>query len=199
MRMAVSAARPARAMKPMAPATIANEAATAGMLFYLLVYAVMNMGAFAVVLAVGRQAEDNLQLDDYAGLGSRQPLLGVILTVFLLSLAGFPGTGGFMGKIFLLQGAVDSQLWTLSIVLVLTTVVSYYYYLRLAWYTWMRDPQRADQHDGVYVPLSMRLALVAGVAVVLFLGVFPGGFMEAARNSAEGLAGMGTLLLGMTP
>ncbi|MBT8337364.1 MAG: NADH-quinone oxidoreductase subunit N [Gemmatimonadetes bacterium] len=179
--------------------TAANEQATAGMLFYLLVYAVMNMGAFGVVLAVGRQAEDNLQLDDYAGLGARQPLLGVILTVFLLSLAGFPGTGGFMGKIFLLQGAAAAQLWTLSVVLVLTTVVSYYYYLRLAWYTWMRDPRSPDQHEGVFVPLSMRLALAAGVAAVLFLGIFPGGFMEAARSSAEGLTGVGTLILGMTP
>ncbi len=179
--------------------TAANEQATAGMLFYLLVYAVMNMGAFAVVLAVGRQAEDNLQLDDYAGLGNRHPLLGVFLTVFLLSLAGFPGTGGFMGKIFLLQGAAESGLWTLSVVLVLTTVVSYYYYLRLAWYTWMRDPILDDQHEGVFVPLSLRMALAMGVAVVLFLGIFPGGFMALARESAQGLAGVGTLLLGMAP
>ena len=104
-----------------------------------------------------------------------------------------------MGKIYLLQGAADAQLWTLSVVLVLTTVVSYYYYLRLAWYTWMREPARADQHDGLFVPLSMRLALAAGVAVVLFLGVFPSGFMEAALTSAQELTGVGTLLLGLVP
>jgi NADH-quinone oxidoreductase subunit N len=76
----------------------ANEMAAAGLLFYLLVYAVMNMGAFAVVVVVSQQGEDNLQLEDYAGLGGKQPLLAVFLTIFLLSLAGFPGTGGFMGK-----------------------------------------------------------------------------------------------------
>ena len=170
--------------------TAANEQATAGMLFYLLVYAIMNMGAFAVVVTVARQGEDHLQLDDYAGLGGRHPVLGIVLTIFLLSLAGFPGTGGFMGKIYLLQGAVDSGLWTLSVILVLTTVVSYYYYLRLAWYTWMRDPLSAGQHEGVAVPLSMRVALAAGVAVVLFLGIFPGEFIELARASAAGLVGM---------
>ena len=117
----------------------------------------------------------------------------------MLSLAGFPGTGGFMGKIFLLQGAAAAQLWTLSVVRGLTTVVSYYYYLRLAWYPWMRDPRSPDQHDGVFVPLSMRLALAAGVAAVLFLGIFPGGLLEAARSSAEGLTGVRTLILGLSP
>lgn len=172
----------------------ASETAAAGMLFYLLVYAVMNMGAFAVVLAVSRQGEENLQLDDYAGLGLRHPLLGLLLTVFLLSLAGFPGTGGFIGKIYLLQAATDARLWVLSVVLVLTTVVSYYYYLRLAWYTWMREPARDDQHEGVFIPLATRVALVAGVAVVLYLGVFPGAFLELARDSVDGLSLFGGLV-----
>jgi NADH-quinone oxidoreductase subunit N len=179
--------------------TAANEMAAAGMLFYLLVYAVMNMGAFAIVLAVGRQGEENLQLDDYSGLGLRHPLVGVFLTVFLLSLAGFPGTAGFMGKIYLLQSATEARLWTLSIVLVLTTVVSYYYYLRLAWYTWMREPAREDQHEGVFVPLATRVALIAGVAVILFLGIFPGTFLELAFDSVQGLASVGGLIAGPTP
>jgi NADH-quinone oxidoreductase subunit N len=179
--------------------TAANETAAAGMLFYLLVYAVMNMGAFAVILAVSRQGEDNLQLEDYSGLGGSHPALAVILTIFLLSLAGFPGTGGFMGKIFLLQGAADARLWTLSVLLVLTTVVSYYYYLRLAWYTWMREPIRQGQHEGVFIPLASRVALAAGAAVVLFLGVFPGGFLELARSSVEGIVGVGGVFIGMLP
>lgn len=169
--------------------TAANETATGAMLFYLLVYAVMNMGAFGIVLVVSHQTEDRLQLDDYAGLGSRHPVLGVVLTVFLLSLAGFPGTGGFMGKIYLLQGAVDSGLWTLSVVFVLTTVLSYYYYLRLAWFTWMREPSGTSL-EGVSVPLATRVVLAAGVAIVLFLGVFPGGLLDLAHRSAAGLVGI---------
>jgi NADH-quinone oxidoreductase subunit N len=123
--------------------------------------------------------------------------LAVFLTIFLLSLAGFPGTGGFMGKIYLLQGAVDAGLWTLSVILVLTTVVSYYYYLRVAWFAWMRDPLEEGQHDGIRVPAALRFAMAAGVVVVLYLGVFPSTTMELARSSVEGLTTMGSLLVGI--
>jgi NADH-quinone oxidoreductase subunit N len=173
--------------------------AAAGLLFYLLVYVVMNMGAFAVVMSVGRQGEENLHLDDYAGLGGREPMLGVFLTIFLLSLAGFPGTAGFMGKIYLLQGAAEAHLWTLAIILVLTTVVSYYYYLRVAWYMWMRAPAREDQHEGLVVPFPVRVALFAGVAVVLLLGVFPSALMDLARGSVGALSGVGGFVLGLAP
>ena len=167
----------------------ANETAAAGMLFYLLIYAVMNMGAFAIVAVVARQGEDTLSLEDYSGLGASQPLLGLFLTIFLLSLAGFPGTGGFMGKIYLLQAAADARLWTLSVILVLTTVVSYYYYLRLAWYMWMREPVEEGQHDTVYVPLATRVALGAAVALILLFGIFPGPALDFARDSVVSLFG----------
>ena len=85
------------------------------------------------------------------------------------------------------------------IVLVLATVVSYYYYLRLAWFTWMREPARADQHDGVFIPLSTRVALAASVGIVLFLGIFPGAFLEFARTSVEGIAGVGGVFLSSMP
>jgi NADH-quinone oxidoreductase subunit N len=125
--------------------------------------------------------------------------MGVALTVFLLSLAGFPGTGGFMGKIYLLQGAADSQLWTLSVILVLTTVASYWYYLRVAWYMWMREPVAEGQHDLVLSPLPMRVALVASVAVVLYLGIFPSGVLEWAHHSVQGLQMVSGDLMGMMP
>jgi NADH-quinone oxidoreductase subunit N len=179
--------------------TAANETAAAGLLFYLLIYTLMNIGAFGVVIAVSRQGEENQQLEDYAGLGHTEPLLGIFLTIFLLSLAGFPGTGGFMGKIYLLQGAVDAELWVLSVILVLATVVSYYYYLRVAWYVWMRDAAREDQHEGLFVPGVVRVALVTGVVIILYTGVFPGATMELARASVEGLSGVGLGLVGIAP
>jgi len=176
--------------------TAANEVAAAGLLFYLLVYTVMNIGAFAVVIAVGGQGEENPLVEDYAGLGQRQPLLAVLLTLFLLSLAGFPGTGGFIGKIYLLRGAADAGLWSLAVILVLTTVLSYYYYLRVAWFAWMREASRPDQYERVLVPLPMRLALIGGAAVVLYLGIFPSSALELARASVEGLGSVGGVLLG---
>ncbi|NJD19685.1 MAG: NADH-quinone oxidoreductase subunit N [Gemmatimonadetes bacterium] len=179
--------------------TAANETAAAGMLFYLLVYTLMNIGAFAIVITVAHQGEERLQIEDYSGFGWSQPALGVLLTIFLLSLAGFPGTGGFMGKIFLLQGAVDSELWTLSVILVLTTVASYWYYLRVAWFMWMREPLSAGQHVQAVAPLPMRIALVASVALILLLGLFPSMALDFARASVQGLGLLGAGLSGLAP
>ncbi len=170
--------------------TAANETAAAGLLFYLLIYTVMNIGAFAVVMGVGQHSEERLRIDDYSGFGWAHPTMGVFLTVFLLSLAGFPGTGGFMGKIFLLQGAAEAQLWYLMAVLVLTTIASYWYYLRVAWFMWMKPSASEDQHAFFVVPLPMRIALVASVIVILYTGFFPGAAIDFARESVEGLAAL---------
>lgn len=179
--------------------TAANQTAAASLLFYLLVYTVMNIGAFAIVIGVAHQAEERLQIEDYAGFGWAQPMLGVFLTIFLLSLAGFPGTGGFMAKFYLLQGAADSQLWYLSVILVLTTIASYWYYLRVAWYMWMKNPLSDNQHDLVIATLPMRLALVASVGVVLYMGFFPGAALDFARASVAGLGVLGGGTLELMP
>ncbi|MDE3001971.1 MAG: NADH-quinone oxidoreductase subunit N [Gemmatimonadota bacterium] len=177
--------------------TASNEAGAAGLLFYLLIYTVMNMGAFAIVIGVAHQAEERLQVEDYAGFGWAQPMMGVLLTVFLLSLAGFPGTGGFMGKIYLLQAAADAQLWYLMVVLVLSTIASYWYYLRVAWFMWMKRQLADDQHDMVIIPVPMRIALIASVAIVIYMGFFPGAALDFARESVEGLASLGGAMPGL--
>lgn len=177
--------------------TAANENAAAGMLFYLLIYTLMNIGAFAVVMSVAHQAEERLYIDDYAGFGWAQPGIGLFLTIFLLSLAGFPGTGGFMGKIYLLQGAADSELWVLSVILVLSTVASYWYYLRVAWVMWMKEPTSKDQHSLVVVPLPMCLALIVCVGLIIYTGIFPGAAIDFARSSVQGLGSLGGGMLGL--
>ena len=177
----------------------ANETASAGMLFYLLVYTLMNMGAFAIVMSVSHHSETRLYIDNYVGFGWAQPLLGIFLTIFLLSLAGFPGTGGFMGKIYLLLGAAESDLWALSVILVLTTVLSYWYYLRVAWVMWMKNPEVEGQHDRITVPLPMRFALLVSVGLILYVGILPSGTLEFARASIEGLGTFGGGLLGQGP
>ena len=180
--------------------TAANATAAGAALFYLLVYAVMNLGAFAVVIAVSNQGEERLELEDYAGLGRTHPGLAIFLTLFLLSLAGFPGTGGFMAKFQLLLGAMDARLWVLCVILVMSTVVSYAYYLRLAWYAWMREPAAgAVAAPALYIPLSMRLALVVSAGVVIWLGLFPGPVLAFARASVTGLGAMGAGVAGVGP
>ncbi len=168
-----------------------NDAAAAGLLFYLLVYAVMNIGAFAVVIAVSNHGEERLQIEDYSGFGWQQPVLGVALTIFLLSLAGFPGTGGFMGKVFLLLSARDAQLWSLAVILVLTTIASYWYYLRVAWHMWMRDPREGVSHSAVVAPLSMRFLLLAAAVFIVITGILPGVVLELAQAGADALFGAG--------
>jgi NADH-quinone oxidoreductase subunit N len=177
----------------------ANQMASAAMLFYLLIYTLMNIGAFAVVISVAHQGEDRLQVEDYAGFGWQQPMLAVSLTVFLLSLAGFPGTGGFMGKIFLLQGAAESGLFVLLVLLVMTTLVSYWYYLRVVWYMWMREAPGPDAHAAVVAPFPMRVALLVGVALILYLGIFPGVALEMVETSVDSLTSVSGFLAGLAP
>jgi NADH-quinone oxidoreductase subunit N len=178
-----------------------NETATAGVLFYLFVYTIMTAGAFAILMIVADQGEERTQLEDFAGLGSTRPAMALLLTIFLLSLAGFPGTGGFVAKIFLLQGAAASELWTLAVILALTTVVSYYYYLRVAWTMWMyAAPDTADGGIPGRVPGPVRVTLILSAAVLLFLGILPGGLLDVAMAAAEGF-GVDQLggLLGQLP
>jgi NADH-quinone oxidoreductase subunit N len=175
----------------------ANETAAAGLLFYLLIYTLMNVGAFGIVILVSGQGEEHLEIQEYAGFGWRHPLLGVLFTVFLLSLAGFPGTGGFIGKVFLLQGTMEANLVYLSVILVLTTVVSYWYYLRVAWFMWMIEAPPGGTGEPIRVPVAMRLALIVGVILIIYLGIFPGAPMEFARSSVSALSAAGPELIGL--
>jgi NADH-quinone oxidoreductase subunit N len=177
----------------------ANDTAAAGILFYLMIYTVMNIGAFGVLICVAGQGEDRLQLEDYSGFGFQKPVLGVMMTIFLLSLAGFPGTAGFMGKIYLLQGAVVSQLWYLSVILVMASLLSYWYYLRVAWFMWMRPAPAGDTHARVVTPMGIRFALLASAGVILFFGVFPQSLLEFARASVAGLSYLGVGVAGIMP
>lgn len=167
----------------------ANDAAAAGLLFYLLVYTIMTVGAFAVVVTVGNQSESNSRIEDYAGLGWQRPVVGVLMTVFLLSLAGFPGTAGFIAKYHLLLGAAEAGLWVLAVILVLTTVVSYWYYLRVAWFMWMKEA-KAGEGAGTAAgtpPLATHIVLVVGVALIILGGLFPDAALDLAADSVEGL------------
>ncbi len=166
----------------------ANDTAIASLLFYLLVYTVMTIGAFAVVVTVGNQTERNNRIDDFAGLGWRRPALGILMTIFLLALAGFPGTAGFIAKYQLLLGAAEAELWVLAIVLVLTTVVSYWYYLRVAWFMWMMEGGEGSRAaDPAGASLVTHMVLVAGAGLILLAGIFPGALLELAQGSVEGL------------
>jgi len=177
----------------------ASTLGAASSLFYLLVYTFMTVGAFAVVLIVGREGEAHLDLESYSGLAWRRPLLGVTMTVFLLSLAGFPLTGGFIAKVYVLQAAVERDLLSLAVVLVLASLVSYWYYLRVAWYMWFRESPDGATDTRIVTSPAMRVALVVSVIGILLLGIFPGAVLEMAARSANSLLGATTGMVGIVP
>ena len=159
----------------------------ASFLFYAVTYTLMTMGAFAVMMVVAERGEERLDLDAYSGLAWRRPLLGVVMTIFLLSLAGFPFTGGFIGKVFILRAAVERGLVLLAVVLVLASLVSYFYYLRIAWYMWFRDPVDGQTSSPQALAPAMTVALVVAAVGVVFLGVLPDTVLALAERSAAGL------------
>jgi NADH-quinone oxidoreductase subunit N len=145
-------------------------------LFYLLSYSLMNLGAFAIVTVLGRSEDKLVNLTDYAGLAAKRPGLAAVLSVFLLSLAGVPGTAGFAGKFFIFRAALESRLVWLAVIGVLTTVVSFYYYLYVIVQMYMREPN-SDFAD-VHVPAGVKLALFVSLVGTLYLGILPTSLLE---------------------
>ncbi|MCI0434714.1 MAG: NADH-quinone oxidoreductase subunit N [Gemmatimonadetes bacterium] len=165
----------------------ASLVGAASFLFYAVVYTLMTIGAFAIVTAVAGPRESRLGLDAYSGLGWRHPVVASAMTIFLLSLAGFPLTGGFIAKVFILRAAVERGLLLLAIVLVIASLVSYWYYLRVAWFMWFRSPGPETQAGPLTLSRSMTFALAVTGAAVIILGVFPGPLLDIAERSAASL------------
>lgn len=156
---------------------------TQSILFYLLAYALMTLGAFTVVQIVGRQKEQDLSIEDYSGLGYRNPFLSITLSVFLISLAGIPVTAGFMGKLFLLAAAVESQMYWLVVIAVLASAIGIYYYLRVIVYMYMGELKKEE--IPITIPTPMRVLIAILVLGTLYLGVLPGAFLSLAREAVS--------------
>jgi len=164
-----------------------SAAGRSAALLYLAVYSVMTLGAFAIVGVVAGEGDSRTGLADYRGLGWRRPLLGVLLVVFLLSLAGFPPTGGFIGKMYLLMAAVDAGHVTLAVILVLTSFVSYYYYLRVIWKMYFEEAAE-DAPLPAAPGAAFRLAAVVAAAAILVAGLLPGKAIGTAEYVGEDLS-----------
>jgi NADH-quinone oxidoreductase subunit N len=154
-------------------------------IFYLTVYLFMSIGAFAAVTALSREGAEYVELDDYAGVGYRYPWLGAALSVFLISLAGFPPLAGFLAKFTIFSAAVRQGLVPLAIVGVLTTLISVYFYLRVVVVMYMRDPVRDldISQDNPAVFLVLFLCMYG----VLQLGLNPGNVLALVRQAVMAL------------
>jgi NADH-quinone oxidoreductase subunit N len=163
----------------------AGPAGLTGLLYYLLAYAFMNLGAFAVVVALEQREDRYIRLDDYSGLGFRYPLLGVAMALFMFSLAGLPPTAGFMAKFYVFNAAMEQGYIVLTVIGVLNSLVSLYYYLRPIILMYMEEC-KADV-PGTHLNPFLLTGLVLTVLGTLQLGLFPARVLSLAQAAAQGL------------
>jgi NADH-quinone oxidoreductase subunit N len=154
---------------------------TEAFLFYLLAYALTNLGAFAVLVALEQRGEAAWSLDSYAGLARRQPLLALAMAVFMFSLAGVPPTAGFMGKLYVFSAAWEGGLGWLALVGMLTSAISAFFYLRLV----ARMFMQASPAESATVAVSRQAGADIWIAVVatLLIGLVPAPFITLIERS----------------
>ena len=159
----------------------ANDDGISSVMLYLLIYCVMNIGAFGAVILAKTEDGESLMISDYAGLGIRKPLLAMFMTVMLLSLAGFPPTAGFVGKFYIFKSAIGAELYLLVIVGAINTAISAFYYLRVIVTMYMREPEE----ELAFSPYASTLVvgLILAVVGILLIGILPSLMLTPAQNS----------------
>jgi NADH-quinone oxidoreductase subunit N len=148
-----------------------------------LAYSITTLVAFGIITLLSTREKDAEKMESYRGLFWRHPILAAVLTVALLSLAGIPLTGGFIGKFAVLTSGVQQGLWGPVIVLVLTSVVGIYYYLRIITTLFTEGPTVATK-EKVLHPFfynAMYAALIVLTVVLLGIGIYPSGVMDGIR------------------
>ncbi len=154
-----------------------------GMLFYLGGFAVTNLAAFSVIIAISNRINSD-RIDDYAGMARRAPLLATALTLAMVSLIGIPPGVGFWAKVYLFGAAVEANLEWLVVIGVVNSVISAYYYLRVVKAMFLSEPASDER---VAFGLPMRLAVAAGFVATLVFGIYPTPLLNIARTAAGAL------------
>jgi NADH-quinone oxidoreductase subunit N len=157
----------------------------AAVLYYLFIYMFMNFGAFAVLTLLSGPDRDADSFADLEGLARRSPVLAAAMSVFMLSLAGFPPSVGFFGKLFLFTAGVSAGYTLLVVLAVLMSVVSVFYYVRVLIPVWSPSPRL----DGIPVSVSSRAAIVLAGVASLVLGIYPTSLLIAGQLGANPIGG----------
>ncbi|MBV9183484.1 MAG: NADH-quinone oxidoreductase subunit N [Acidobacteria bacterium] len=166
--------------------TAGSQIGITAAMFYLASYALMNIGAFAVVSYVAARNERHVKIEDLAGLGRREPATAALLAIFVFSLIGVPLTGGFFGKFYVFQAALNSHLVWLTVLGLVNSAIAAYYYLKIIVAIYMREPNGSLAELPPPAP-SLRIAIWASAVGVLFLGIFPSSLLSFASASAAAL------------
>ncbi|MDQ6760072.1 MAG: NADH-quinone oxidoreductase subunit N [Acidobacteriota bacterium] len=160
-----------------------NQIGISAVMFYLSAYALMNVGAFAVIAHFSRQGEKYVNVEDLAGLGWKQPVTAALFSIYLLSFIGVPLTGGFFGKFYIFKAALDANLIWLAVIGLLNSAVAAYYYLRILVVMYFREP--SDSMTTLApAGAGIQTALWASALGTLFLGIFPSVVLNLARNAS---------------
>lgn len=163
----------------------AGELGVTSILYYLLAYTFMNIGAFAIIVMLAGKDDERVYIQDYKGLGYSQPVAAVAMSLFLFSLAGIPPTAGFIGKFYIFSAAIKEGFIGLAIIGVINSVVSVYYYLRVTIAMYMQDsttPQTSPTQSLLSSPGPAAAVLISAYGV-LSLGLFPACYMAIVRQS----------------
>jgi NADH-quinone oxidoreductase subunit N len=158
------------------------------LLYYLTIYAAMNVGAFAIVAIREREIGRPVEVADFAGWGYRRPILSIAMVVFMLSLAGFPPTGGFLGKLYIWSAAVANGQTYLAIAGAIATAVGLVYYLRVPFALFDRDAAVPSAARPANFPLDAAVSVAAALVVVGF-GIIPSPLIDLARTASSSLFG----------
>jgi len=159
--------------------TNATAVGVRAVMFYLIAYSLMTLGAFGTVMLIAAKGEERTDLRAYRGLAKRSPGLAALMTVFMLSLAGIPPTVGFIAKVGVFGAAIDAGYWSLAVLGVVVSVAAAFFYLRVIVAMYMQRSE-VDPEDA---PGALQILLGVTAAAVLVLGVFPGlvmGFLDPA-------------------
>src|SRR6267143_772090 len=164
-----------------------NSYGNIGLVIYLLVYTLMNMGAFGIIISLRRRGIIGDNVDDMTGLAQKAPGMAAMMGIFMLSLGGMPGTGGFIGKYFLLWGLLQrgdteqkSWYYWLAGWAVINIVVSFYYYIRFIKVMYLGD--RVAEEQPLTMSPALRTALVAALVGIVFIGIYPQPFILLAQK-----------------
>jgi len=155
-----------------------NQTGLTGILYYLIAYAFMTIGAFAVIVVLRQRGLIGDELDNLDGLYQRSPAAALLLLIFMLSLAGIPPTAGFMGKYFIFLALIESHHPVLAVFAVLYIVPALYYYFRVVVHAWLKKPGDAPTPEMSY---AQAVALGAALFVSLAAGLYPEPFTRLAR------------------
>lgn len=160
---------------------VANQSATFSALFYLLVYAFMIIGSFAVIIMLSNNV-DSEELRDFNGLSEKSPFFAAALTVFFLSLVGIPPTGGFLGKFYIFRAAVGNGYLWLAVVMALNSVISLPYYYGVVRNMYLEKPKNDEK---LIIPGELKFVVAVSVIVVLGLGIMPQPVIDLVELAAH--------------